>query len=190
MVNIKTLLPELKALVTALAEDLLSRVTEDTELDGRLRAAYRQIKEGGRTAQIYEEWREDYLDQVSVAWVLACVFVRFMEDNDLIEECWLAGVGDRRKLAEGAYELFFRQHPHDTDREYLKHVFTEIRKIPAATELFAEGKTPLWAIDPSGDAARRLLEFFREIDAENGGLKRSFATTEATTQPLVDVYQG
>ncbi len=113
-----------------------------------------------------------------------------MEDNDLIEECWLAGVGDRRKLAEGAYELFFRQHPHDTDREYLKHVFTEIRKIPAATELFAEGKTPLWAIDPSGDAARRLLEFFREIDAENGGLKRSFATTEATTQPLVDVYQG
>ncbi len=112
-----------------------------------------------------------------------------MEDNELIDECWLAGEGDRRKLAEGAYELFFRQHPHETDREYLKHVFTEIRKIPAATELFAEGKTPLWAVDPSGDVGRRLLEYFREIDPENGGLKRSFATNKATTQPLADVYQ-
>jgi hypothetical protein len=124
-----------------------------------------------------------------VAWVLACVFLRFMEDNDLIDECWLAGEGDRRKLAEGAYELYFRQHPHETDREYLKHVFTEIRKIPAATELFAEGKTPLWAVDPSGDAARHLLEYFREIDAEQGGLKRSFATIRTSTQPLFDVYE-
>src|SRR5262249_39818028 len=87
------------------------------------------------------------------------------------------------------YELYFRENPHTTDREYLKHVFTEIRKIPAATELFAEGKTPLWAVDPSGDAARRLLEYFREIDAEKGGLKRTFGTPRTTTQPLVDVYE-
>ncbi len=46
MVNIKTLLPELKALVTALAEDLLSRVTEDTELDGRLRDGLPANQEG------------------------------------------------------------------------------------------------------------------------------------------------
>ena len=190
MVNIKTLLPELRALVADLGEDLLDRVTADHETDARLRTAYLQMKDGGRTAQGYEEWREDYLDQVAVAWVLACVFVRFMEDNNLIDECWIAGEGDRRKLAEGAFELYFRQHPHETDREYLKHVFTEIRKIPAATELFAEGKTPLWAVDPSGDAARRLLEYFREIDPEGGGLKRTFGTRKVSTQPLVDVYQN
>ena len=85
--------------------------------------------------------------------MLACVFVRFMEDNHLIDECWLAGEGERRKLAEDTHELFFRQHPHDTDREYFQHVFHEVGKIPAAKDLFAEGKTPLWAVAPSGDAA-------------------------------------
>src|SRR5271170_3117573 len=140
MLNIKTLLPELRALVTELGEDLLTRSTADDKIDAGLRDAFKQIEQGGRTAQAFETWRDDYLDQVAVAWVLACVFVRFMEDNHLIDECWLAGEGDRRKLAEGAHELFFRQHPHETDREYLKHVFIEIRKIPAAYELFAEKK--------------------------------------------------
>lgn len=190
MVDVRTLLPELRSLVHDLSEDLLERTTTDPQTDDRLHGEFLKIKDGGRTAQSYEEWREDYLDQVAVAWVLACIFVRFLEDNDLIDECWLAGEGDRRKHAEGAHELYFRQHPHETDREYLKHVFIEIRKLPAATELFAEGKTPLWAVDPSGDAARRLLEYFREIDPEKGGLKRSFGTPRTSTQPLVDVYQN
>lgn len=191
VVDVKTLLPELRARVIDLREDMLLRVTtEDKEKDAKLKPGYEKIREGGRTAQGYEEWREDYLDQVAVAWVLACVFVRFMEDNELIDECWLAGEGDRRKLAEGAHELYFRQYPHETDREYLKHAFIEVRKIPAAAELFAEGKTPLWAVAPSGDAARRLLNFFREIDAENGGLRRTFGTPRSSTKPLVDVYQG
>ena len=72
---------------------------------------------------------------------------------------------------------------------YLKDVFTQIGKLPSAKELFEAGKTPLWAVDPSGDAARRLLAYFREIDPERGGLKRSFATKKAKTQPLVDVYE-
>jgi hypothetical protein len=189
MVNIKTLLPELRALVTDLAEDLLARSTADDKIDAGLRDAYKQIEKGGRTAQAFEVWRDDYLDQVAVAWVLACVFVRFMEDNHLIEECWLAGEGDRRKLAEGAHELFFRKHPHDTDREYFEHVFREVGKIPAAKELFAEGKTPLWAVGPSGDAAMKLLAFLREIDPEEGHLLRSFEVEKGDTRFLGDLYQ-
>jgi len=189
MVNIKTLLPELRALVTDLAEDLLARSTEDDKIDAGLRDAFKQIEKGGRTAQAFEVWRDDYLDQVAVAWVLACVFVRFMEDNHLIDECWLAGEGDRRKLAEGAHELFFRQHPHDTDREYFEHVFREVGKIPAAKELFAEGKTPLWAVGPSGDAAMKLLAFLREIDPEEGHLLRSFEVEKGDTRFLGDLYQ-
>jgi len=189
MVNIKTLLPELRALVTELAEDLLQRALTIADIDTFLRKGYQKIKEGGRSGQGFEEWRSDYLDQVAVAWVLACVFVRFLEDNRLIDECWLAGEGERRSLADGSYELYFRKYPHETDREYLKFVFTEISKIPAATELFAATKTPLWAVDPSGDAARRLLNFFKEIDPKAGGLKRSFATKKAKTGPIVDVYE-
>jgi hypothetical protein len=189
MVNIKTLLPELKGLVKELAEDLLARATGNEEIDAGLRQAFQQIEKGGRTAQAFEVWREDYLNQVAVAWVLACVFVRFLEDNRLIDECWRAGEGERRKLAEDTHEIFFRQHPHDTDREYFHHVFHEVGKIPAATDLFAEGKTPLWAVGPSGDAAMKLLAFWREIDAEGGHLKRSFEVKDGDTRFLGDLYQ-
>ena len=189
MVNIKTLLPDLKELVKELDEDLLARAIGNPEIDAGLREAFTQIEKGGRTAQAYEVWREDYLDQVAVAWVLACVFVRFMEDNHLIDECWLAGVGERRMMAEDTHEIFFRQHPHDTDREYFQHVFHEVGKIPASRDLFAEGKTPLWAVAPSGDAAMKLLAYLREIDAERGNLKRSFEVKDCDTRFLGDLYQ-
>ena len=189
MVNIKTLLPDLKELVKELDEDLLARAIGNPEIDAGLREAFHQIEKGGRTAQAYEVWREDYLDQVAVAWVLACVFVRFIEDNHLIDECWLAGEGERRRMAEDTHELFFRQHPHDTDREYFQHVFHEVGEIPAAKDLFAEGKTPLWAVAPSGDAALKLLAFWREMQPETGHLKRSFEVESGDTRFLGDLYQ-
>ena len=71
MIEIKTLLPELRNLVTELAEDLLARSTETPKIDAGLRQAFEQIEKGGRTAQAFEVWRTDYLDQVVVAWVLA-----------------------------------------------------------------------------------------------------------------------
>ena len=185
----KSLLPDLKQLVSDLAEDLLARAIDNAKIDAGLRQAFDQIEKAGRTAQAFEVWRDDYLDQVAVAWVLACVFVRFMEDNHLIDECWLAGEKERRKLAEDSHELFFRKHPHDTDREYFQHVFHEVGKIPAAKELFAEGKTPLWAVAPSGDAAMKLLAFWREMDAETGHLKRSFEVEDGDTRFLGDLYQ-
>jgi hypothetical protein len=187
--NIKTLLPELRKLVTDLVQDLLVRSAGDAKIDDGLREAFHQIEKGGRTAQAFEVWREDYLDQVAVAWVLACVFVRFLEDNQLIDECWLASESPRRKLAEDTHELFFREHPHDTDREYFQHVFKEVGKIPAAKDLFAEGKTPLWAVAPSGDAAMNLLKFWREMEAETGHLKRSFQVKDGDTRFLGDLYQ-
>lgn len=189
MVDITTLLPELRELVGELAEDLLARSTSDAKINAGLKEAFQQIEKGGRTAQAFEVWREDYLDQVAVAWVLACVFVRFMEDNGLIDECWLAGEGERRRLAEDTHTLFFREHAHDTDREYFQHVFKEVGKIPAAKDLFAEGRTPLWAVAPSGDAAMKLLKFWREMDAETGHLKRSFQVESGDTRFLGDLYQ-
>ncbi|MCR9292940.1 MAG: BREX-2 system adenine-specific DNA-methyltransferase PglX [bacterium] len=181
-------LPELKRLVVELSEDLLTR-SSLLDVDQGLREAYTQIEKGGRTADAFEVWREDYLDQVAVAWVLGCVFVRFMEDNHLIDECWLAGDGDRRKLAEDTHELYFREHPHESDREYFEFVFHEVGKIPACRDLFAEGKTPLWAVGPSGDMAIRLLAFWREIDAETGRLARSFEVEDGDTRFLGDLYQ-
>ena len=102
----------------------------------------------------------------------------------------LAGRGRRAPQAGRGYpQLFFREHPHDSDREYFQHVFKEVGKIPAAKDLFAEGKTPLWAVAPSGDAAMKLLKFWREMDAETGHLKRSFQVESGDTRFLGDLYQ-
>ncbi len=189
MVTIKSLLLDLRILVTELAEDLLLRSTSDSKIDAGLREPSTRSKEGDAPPKPLKSGGTDYLDQVAVAWVLACVFVRFMEDNLLIDECWLAGEGEHAQLADDTHELFFREHPHDTDREYFHHVFQEVGKIPAAKDLFAEGKTPLWAVAPSGDAAMHLLKFWREIDAESGRLKRSFQVENGDTRFLGDLYQ-
>ena len=67
MVDIKTLLPELRKLVTELAEDLLARVNADAKIDAGLREAFQQIekgaapprrlKSGGRIISIRWPWR-------------------------------------------------------------------------------------------------------------------------------------
>lgn len=189
MIDTKALVPQLQKQVELLTEDLIAQAKAVAAIATFLRDEYAKAVATERLSQSYEEWADDVLEQVAVSWVLACVFVRFLEDNHLIDECWIAGEGDRGKLADGSYEIYFRSHPHDTDREYLKFVFREVGKIPAAKELFDDDKTPLWAVDPSGDAARRLLLFFKEIDAEEGGLKRLFDTREVRTGPLVNVYE-
>lgn len=43
---------------------------------------------------MYEPWRHERVVQIAAAWVLACVFVRFSEDNGLIPDAWLSGPGD------------------------------------------------------------------------------------------------
>lgn len=108
-INLDTmaLLDDLKRLTKEIKADLRERAEAVAEVGDGLRAAHRAIIAGGRTAQPFETWCDDYLEQVAVAWVLACVFVRYLEDNDLIEETYLAGVDDRRRQAEDAYHVFF-----------------------------------------------------------------------------------
>ena len=165
-IDIAALLPDLQRLVKDLHGDLNDRLREHPEIDAKLRAdAYTPVEQGGRTAQAYEVWRDDYLEQVAVAWVLACVFVRYMEDNDLIVGTYLAGLTpDRRRQADDAHAAYFQVHPRDSDREYLLDVFRRVGSIPAARDLFAEGKTPLWALGPTADGARALLDAWRKID--------------------------
>ena len=181
------LLADLQRLVQSLKVDLLERSREVPEVEAGLRAAHRAIAGGGRTAQAFEDWRDDYLEQAAVAWVLACVFVRYMEDNDLIAETYLAGTGDRRRQAEDSHEGYFRAHPRDSDRDYMLDVFRKVGSIPTARELFTEGKTPIWAVGPSGDGAARLLAFWREIDPEVGGLRRSLQVEGGDTRFLGDL---
>ncbi len=180
---------DLQRLTVRVAEDLLARSQELSDVDQKLRGAWREARDSGRTAASFEAWRDDWVDQVAVAWVLGCVFVRYLEDNGLVEDCWLAGEGARGARAEEAQEGFFREQPELSDREYLEHVFRVVGAHPATRELFAEGRTPIWDLGPSGDGAMALLKFWREVDPETGRLRRSFSGEDGDTRFLGDLYQ-
>jgi hypothetical protein len=189
MVDRQTILKDLQSLLPHLETDLRERITEVESLDARLRADYTAAKEAARTAQSYEQWREEAITQAAVAWILGCVFVRFLEDNQLIAPPCLAGPGERLKLARDHHTVYFQKHPSETDREYLFDVFRSVATLPAARELFDERHNPLWSLPLSGDGARRLLEFWQQIDPKEGTLLRDFTDPTGNTRFLGDLYQ-
>ena len=84
MIDRTALLADLQQLVGDLEDDLRNRCTDVPDIDAVGRAQWLRAESAGRTAQSYETWREGWITQAAVAWVLACVFVRFCEDNGLV----------------------------------------------------------------------------------------------------------
>ena len=91
MISPKPLLTDLQKWVTQFENDLRQRCSEVPELDASLNADWKKAKDSKRTAQAYEVWRDGQLTQSAVGWVLGCVFVRFLEDNQLLDRPWIAG---------------------------------------------------------------------------------------------------
>ncbi len=126
---------------------------------------------------------------MAIAWILGCVFIRFLEDNELIDPPRLSGPGERRQRALDEHTLYFRAHPTESDREYLLHVFGQVAKLPAVEAIFDERHNPLWMLGPSGDAAGRLLKVWQRIDPDSGGLVHDLTDAAWDTRFLGDLYQ-
>lgn len=192
MIDRTALLDDLKRLVTRVEADLLAR-SEDSqvpEIVEVLRGEYDRARAAKRTADTYGAWREDRITQAAVAWVLSCVFVRFLEDNDLISPPRIAGPGERLRLARDAHQHYFLSHPRDTDREYLLSIFDELAASPGTSGIFgphnALREIPNWL---SGDTAREVIQFFQKIDANTGLLVHDFSDAAWDTRFLGDLYQ-
>ena len=93
MIDAKRLLTDLERLRAELEDDLGTRCNENTELDAAFREQYHAAREAGRTGETYALWRDERLTQVAIAWILGCVFIRFLEDNELIDPPRLSGPG-------------------------------------------------------------------------------------------------
>jgi type I restriction-modification system DNA methylase subunit len=192
MINRQALLADLQKFLQRIEADLLERSesTEVPEVPAALHAEYENAAKAERTAQNYEDWRTDTITQAAAAWVLSCVFVRFLEDNSLIDPPKIAGPGERLARARDEHELYFRSHPQHTDREYLLSIFAELAKLPGTKGIFGEHNAindlPNWL---SGDAAGELLNFFQKIDANTGDLVHDFTDTNWDTRFLGDLYQ-
>jgi hypothetical protein len=182
------LLRDLQAELRALVADLRGRCDEDPSVDEVPRAEWLRADAARRTARSYTVWRDDFLTDVAVAWLLAGVFVRFCEDNDLIAPPRLGGRGDRLDIARGYRAQHFQRHPADGDREWLLAVFTHARALPGLAEVLGD-HNPLWRLGPTADGARRLISFWERIDPAGGEPAHDFTDPSLDTRFLGDLYQ-
>lgn len=183
------LLKDLQKQVALLVEDLREREAEGGEAKADLTAEYQRALGAERTSLRYEGWLDERLVQIASAWVLACVFVRFCEDNRLVREARLAGPGERLAEAQDNHDAFFRRHPEKNDRDWLQESFRALgREHEITGGLFDPAHNPLWELNPSYTAGARLLAFWRERGAD-GTLRHDFTDPALDTRFLGDLYQ-
>lgn len=178
---------DLQKQVLLLEDDLRIRLQGDSERLAGWQTEHVEAVTRERTASSWVEWRDDRVTQVAVAWVLTTVFVRFCEDNGLVRPVWIAGPALRRQEALDAQLAFFRTHPEDTDREWLKESVDYLAGMPS-TGAVVDSHSALYLVSPSGDAATALLAFWRRKD-DNGELIHDLTDSTLSTRFLGDLYQ-
>ena len=180
----------LARLLTATEDNIRRRCDDEAAVNQPLQARYESARKAGRTGLTFNVWREGEITQAGVAWLLACVFVRFLEDNDLLGGVVLAGPGGRTKSAQERRTHWYRANPHGNDREYLLAIFSEIARLPGMKGLLDHDHNPLWSLGPDGDGAKAIVDFFQSTDPDTGLLRHDFTDTAHSTRFLGDLYQN
>jgi hypothetical protein len=195
MIDAKVLLADLTRLLKRLEDDLreraLSPASDVPELRAQLQAEWQAARDAGRTAETFESWAEQAITQAGVHWLLSCVFLRFIEDNGLVERPWIAGTpqSGRLALARDRHDAYFRVHPHQNDRDYLFGCFREAGALPGLHTFFDGAHNPVFRLGISGDAAMAVMQFWQEVAADSGALIRDFTDPSWNTRFLGDLYQ-
>jgi hypothetical protein len=188
MINAGKLLDDLKRLRRVLDADLRETHASGAKRDA-VQAEWQEAFDLGRTRDTFDTFLDGAFDQAVVHWVLGCVFLRFLEDNRLVDRPFLSGPGERLDLAKERQEAHFRARPHDSDTEYLLATFGEAARLPGMAGLFDPAHNPLFRLPLSGDGAMALIRFFREVLPDTGNLAHDFTNPEWSTRFLGDLYQ-
>lgn len=194
MINAPQLLADLTRQLKRLEDDLRSRILDDAELaalNATLKAEWQAARDANRCAETFESWVEQVLTQGAVHWLLSCVFLRFMEDNTLVDRPWIGGTPDsgRLALARDRHETYFRAHPTLNDRDYLLAAFAEAGTLPGLQTFFDGAHNPVFRLPISGEAAMALREFWQAVNPNTGALLHDFTDAELNTRFLGDLYQ-
>ena len=191
MINAPQLLADLTRLLKRLEDDLRQRIAEVAELKAGLQAEWQAARDAHRTAETFESWADQVITQAGVHWLLSCVFLRFIEDNELVERPWLGGtpVSGRLALARDRHEAYFREKPLESDRDYLLACFREGGALPGLHTFFDEAHNPVFRLGISGDAAMALRHFLQQVDPNTGALAHDFTDPDWNTRFLGDLYQ-
>lgn len=188
MIDAKRLLTDLKRMRKRLEDDLRAHHAASP---GRaaVEAEWQAASAASRTRDTFETFWSAALDQAAVHWILGVVFLRFLEDNALLDRPLLSGPGERLDLAQERQRGYFRAQPHDSDAEYLLSTFAEAAALPGLSGLYDRDHNPLFRLKLSGDGAMALLGFFRAKVPETGALVRDFTDPDWNTRFLGDLYQ-
>ena len=191
MINAPQLLADLTRLLKRLEDDLRQRIADVAELKASLQAEWQAARDADRTAETFESWADQVITQAGVHWLLSCVFLRFIEDNELVERPWLGGTPEsgRLALARDRHEAYFRDRPLESDRDYLLASFREAGAQPGLHTFFDEAHNPVFRLGISGDAAMALRQFWQQVDPNTGSLVHDFTDPDWNTRFLGDLYQ-
>jgi hypothetical protein len=191
MINAPQLLADLTRRLTVLEADLRERINTVPELKASLQTEWQAARDAERTAETFESWADQVITQAGVHWLLSCVFLRFIEDNELVDRPWIGGTPDsgRLNLARDRHEAYFRVHPLETDREYMLACFREAGSLPGLHTFFDEAHNPVFRLGISGDAAMALRSFWQQQDPNTGALLHDFTDPAWNTRFLGDLYQ-
>ncbi|MFB1490630.1 MULTISPECIES: BREX-2 system adenine-specific DNA-methyltransferase PglX [unclassified Thiocapsa] len=192
MIHPQRLLADLQSLLPRLEQDILAYSRTKPELEAHLEAEYAKAREASRTAEYFVAWREAQITQAAAAWVLTGVFVRFLEDNRLLDAPLISGPADRSghgsgggagqgalQQAKDRQSVYFAEHPTHAERDYLLAVFEDLATLPAMAELLDRANNPLWQLPLSADGAKALIDFFQRLDPETGTILHDFTCSPA-----------
>jgi hypothetical protein len=183
----KALLADLQGQVRLLEADLAEQLDAVPGLVGVLRDEHAAERKARRTAAEWPVWRDAQLTQIAVAWVLGTVFLRWTEDNGLIEPV-LSGPGDRLATAEELQMEHYRRHPEHNDGDWLAEQFDVLSATDAGRLLFDGEHNPMYWVPISHDAAKALVGFWRDRRPD-GTLRHDFTDPDGDTRFLGDLYQ-
>lgn len=191
MIQAKQLLADLTRQLKRLEDDLRQRMEEVPELKASLQSEWQAARDANRNAETFEGWADQVITQAGVHWLLSCVFIRFIEDNGLVERPWLAGTPNsgRLALARDRHEAYFRANPRESDREFLLAAFRDSGSLPGLQTFFDESHNPVFRLGISGDAAMALRQFWQQVDPNTGLLAHDFIDPDWNTRFLGDLYQ-
>lgn len=186
MIHGKALLADLKGQVQALELDLWRRAATPAS-EAVLRAVWQDAKQSMRTAEPYDIWLEGQVTLLAIAWVLATVFIRFCEDNRLIDTPTLAGPAGQLQFAVDRHAAYFRRHPDSGDRDWIIAGLDALSASPAVLRISDSLYKLMQHIAISHDAARSLINFWRCCDT-GGALIHNFRDPDLQTDFLADLY--
>ena len=119
MISSPSLLADLKRRLALLETDLREQSEDpDVAWSAQLWSEHAHATQRGRTALTWSAWRDGEVAQAGVAWILASTFLRFCEDNHLLDghptaggsPVWIAGPGER---AVEHVQAHYENHPTD-----------------------------------------------------------------------------